>query len=291
MNTLSLERAELQTVVLRKVLSLLACMLLVSCSLTPGNDDEHNITSKFNSTWNIYEGIVRNSDGSITYYALPWGGLVAGVKERNMPADWSRYESIRFEFAEPTKVATQIMVSDKIKTWGKEGITSLTCFFDGYDLKAIDEVALQASDTTAITVKSVILTEGTSNWEATPLWKGNCEQGNWANGFVVSGDKFNDAYEGDKLEFVFTTDKSNPDVSYWLIKTIYNGTDQTLEGNDNELNKWGCASMGKESTRYRIILTNKDIQNLKKEGMFVNGYYNNITQCNLLKRVYTEEEM
>ncbi len=274
---------------MNKVLIFLASVLLVSCGLTPSNDDELNITSKFNSTWNIYEGIVRNDDGSITYYALPWGGLVAGVKERNMPADWSRYESIRFEFSEPTTVPTQIMVSDKIKTWGKEGITSLTCFFDGYDLKAIDEVALQAGDTTAITIKNVYLSLGTSTWNATPIWKGNCQQGNWAEGFVIKSDKFSEAYEGDKLEFLFKTDKSNPDVSYWLLKTIIDGTDQTLEGNDNELNKWGCASMGKEATVYRIVLTHNDVANLKKKGLFVNGYYNNVTQCNLLRRVYSED--
>ena len=81
-----------------------------------------------------------------TYDALPWGGLVADVKYRNMPVDWSNYESITFEFAEPTKVPTQIMVSDKLKTVGKAGISSLTCYFDGQDLKSVNEVALQASN-------------------------------------------------------------------------------------------------------------------------------------------------
>lgn len=274
----------------KKVLWLLTSCAFVACGSTGGDDSEFSIISKFNSTWNIYEGLVHNGDESITYYALPWGGLVGSVKERNMPADWSGYESIRFDFAEPTKVPTQIMVSDKVKTWGKAGITSLTCYFDGQDVTSVDEVALQASDTTVITVKSVYLSPGNAVWESTPLWEGNCEQGNWQNGFVIKPEKFTTAHEGDKLEIVFSTDKSESGVSFWLLKTIYNGTDSTLEGNGSELNEWGCASMGKEATSYRIVLTAHDVEMLRKKGAFVNGYYNNITQCNLLKRVHSPED-
>ena len=273
---------------MKKYFLLLSSVLLIGCGAST-SDDDFTITSKFNSTWNIYEGIVRNGDGTITYYALPWGGLVGDVKERNMPADWTKYESIRFEFTEPTKVATQIMLSDKIKTWGKPGITSLTCYFDGQDVKSIDEVALQASDTTVITVKSVYLTPGNVTWEATPIWQGNCQLGNWANGFVIGPEKFTAAYEGDKIEFIFTTDKSDSNVTYWLMKTIYNDTDKTLEGNDNELNKWGCATMTKEATSYRIVLTANDVTMLREKGLFVNGYYNNVTQCNLLRKSYSNE--
>ncbi len=271
---------------MKKLLTLFVLAALVACGSETNDNGDLVITSKFKSTWNIYEGIVHNNDGSITYYALPWGGLVGVVKERNMAVDWSGYESIRFDFSEPTKVPTQIMISDKLKTWGKAGITSLTCYFDGQNVKNIDEVALQASDTTVIKVTSVTLTPDGSKWESTPIWEGDCHQGNWEKGFVIKPEKFTTAYEGDKLEIVFTTDKSNPDVKYWMMKTIINGTDQTLEGNDNELNKWGCATMGKEATSYRIVLTANDIAALRDKGMFINGYYNNITKCNLLKKSY-----
>lgn len=272
---------------LKNILLLAISTFLMACSSISSDGDELIITSRFNSTWNIYEGIVRNDDGSITYHALPWGGLVGAVKKHNMPADWSDYESICFVFSEPAKVPMQIMVSDKLKTWGKAGITSLTCYFDGQNVTSIDEVALQAYDTTVITVKSVYLTPGNAVWESTPIWKGNCAQGNWQNGFVIAPEKFTTAYEGDKLEIIFTTDKSNPDVTFWMMKTIYNGTDSTLQGNDNELNKWGCATMGKEATSYRIVLTAHDVAKLREKGMFINGYYNTITQCNLLRKSFS----
>ncbi len=261
-------------------------VMLVACGAGNDGSDQYDVTSKFKTTWNIYEGIQKNSDGTISYYALPWGGLVGYFKERNMPVDWSGYEYIRFEFAEPTKVPTQVMISDRLKTWGKPGITSLTCYFDGQNVKNIDEVALQASDTTMLKVKKVTLSPAASNWESTPIWEGNCKQGNWEKGFVIKPEKFTTAYEGDKLEIVFKTDKSDPNVTYWLIKTIYDGSDETLEGNDNELNKWGCATMGKEATSYRIVLTAKDVAMLRDKGAFINGYQCIVTQCNLLRKSY-----
>lgn len=270
---------------LMKTIYILAvCALFASCSLNLHPDDENNLTSKFKGTWNIHESIDRNTSGVITYNALPWGGLVASVKERNMPVDWSGYESITFEFAEPTKVPTQVMVSDKLKTVGKAGITSLTCYFDGQDLRSVDEVALQSSDTSTILVKNVFLTPGRSTWESTPIWEGNCAFENWTDSVIVDSEQFMSAIEGDKIEILFKTDTSDPNRGYWLLKTVFNGTDKTLEGNDNELNEWGCAMVGEASTIYRIMLTANDIKNLRKNGLFVNGYYTIVSQVNLLRR-------
>ena len=274
------------------------CFTLLLCSCWMGSDDKQTaededgvfITSKFDSTWNIYERLSQNNDGSITYHAVPWGGLVGTVKENNMPVDWSGYESIRFEFTEPTKVPTQIVVTNNLMVWGKPGITSLTCYFDGQDVRSISEVALQASDTTTIVVKNVLLTPNLYVLKSIPLWMGYCVQGDWVDGFVVSGDRFDMAQEGDKLEIVFKTDKSNPDVAIWLLKTIYNGTATPLEGNYNELNEWGCAKMAIEGNRYRIVLTANDVIQLREHGLFVNGFYNIITECNLLQREYAADK-
>ena len=269
---------------MKTIYILATCALFASCSLNLHPDDENDLTSKFNGTWNIHEGVERNINGVITYNALPWGGLVASVKERNMPVDWSGYESITFEFAEPTKVLTQIMVSDKLKTMGKPGITSMTCYFDGQDLTSVDEVALQSSDTSTLFVKNVFLTPGRSTWESTPIWEGNTAFENWKDSVIVNHEQFMSAIEGDKIEIVFKTDTSDPTRGYWLLKTVFNGTGQTLEGNDNELNEWGCAMVGKASTVYRILLTANDIKNLRKNGLFVNGYYTIVSQINLLRR-------
>jgi hypothetical protein len=65
----------------------------------------------------------------------------------------------------------------------------------------------------------------------------------------------------------------------------------TLEGNYNELNKWGCATVGRDATHYRIALTANDIAKLKELGLFVNGYYNIVTKVNLLRKMHQQEEM
>lgn len=282
---------------MRKILILfMATVVLAGCGYFKSrqtDQDKLNLTSRFKTTWNIHEYAEHNSDGTITYHALPWGGLVGSVKEHNLPVDWSEYESISFEFAEPTKVATQIIVASKLLTGGKRGITTLTCNFDGQDVTCISDVALQAASEGIVKVKRVYLTPATSYWKPDSIWGGQCAFGNWTNGFVIKSENFSRAKAGDKLEFLFTTDKSNPEVKYWLFKTIYNGTDKTLQGNQTELNQWGCASVGERSTVYRIVLTADDVVNLQKTGLFVNGYYNIVTRCNLLRKmpkVATEQQ-
>lgn len=269
-----------------KIITAIAAVLLTACA-QQAPEDPNNITSKFTGTFNIYEKFVTNDDGSITYTSIPWGGLVGNVKERNMPVDWSGYESVTFEFAAPSEVETQIYVSEKLKTYGRKGISSLTCYFDGQDVTSVSEVALQTADSTTITVKKVYLTPGGAVWDSTPIWTGDCQFRNWENGFVIKPELFESAIEGDKIEFVFTTDTSNPDIGYFQFKTVYNdGTNNTLEGNYSQLNNWGCANVGKEATIYRIVLTGKDVMTLKQKGMFVNGFMVNCTQCNLLRKYY-----
>lgn len=271
---------------MKKLLMLMSSVLLVACMPNIGSDekDDLDLTSKFNSTWNIYESFVANDDGTITYHALPWGGLVGSFREHNMPVDWSGYESITFEFAEPTKVPTQIMVSDLLKTTGKAGISSLTCYFDGSDVTSVSEVALQSSDTSVVTVKRVYLNPANGTWESSPIWTGNCAFGNWEAGFVIKPEVFEAANEGDKLEFVYTTDQSIEESRFWLIKTIYNETENTLQGNDNELNEWGCVLLNKDAKTYRIVLTAKDIVNLRKTGLYASGHYAIVSQVNLVKK-------
>ena len=71
--------------------------------------------------------------------------------------------------------------------------------------------------------------------------------------------------------------------------TRIGSTDSPLEGNENELNDWGCAGVGKEAVNYRITLTEKDVTMLREKGLWVNGFYCIVTQCNLLRRDYVPE--
>ena len=261
---------------------------VVSCGKASRHTEQNDVTLKFNSTWNIYEQCALDDNEDIVYKAVAWGGLVGSFLERNMTVDLSDYESITFQFAEPLPVPVQVVVANRFKTVGKQGLTSLTCYFDGQDVTSVNEIVLQPHDSCDIVVKDVYLTPNNAQWESAPIWKGACQLGNWENGFVVKPDFFANAYEGDKIEFVFNTDQNDPDVKYWLIKTIYNGTSETLEGNDSELNNYGCASVSSHATIYRIPLTATDIANLQTTGLFVNGYFVNIKQVNLLSRVYSD---
>ena len=270
---------------MKKLFQLLSISLLLLSGGESRHADENDVTLKFKSTWNIYEKVELDDEENIVYDGIAWGGLVGNFLDKNMPVDLSGYESITFHFAEPLPVLSQIVVANKFVTVGKKGLTSLTSNFDGQDVTAVNEIVLQPSDSCHIVVKDVSLTPGNAKWESTPIWRGHCAFGNWENGFVVAPENFSAAYEGDKIEFIFKADTSDPDVTYWLLKTVYNGRTETLEGNDSELNDWGCAGVSSMATIYRILLTANDVKNLQKYGLFVNGHYVNVSQVNLLRRV------
>lgn len=118
--------------------------------------------------------------------------------------------------------------------------------------------------------------------KSTTIWEGSCSFGNWSDGISIEAEKFANAAAGDVIEFIYTTDDSNPD-NWWQFKTILSGTETTLEGNQKELNDWGCATVAKGSTTYKISLTENDVTGLKAYGMYVNGYYNIVTKVNLIQ--------
>lgn len=276
---------------MKKLFPILAlAALLVSCGgkSAPGADDgKIDITNKFNSTWNIHEELQQNDDGTITFTSVAWGGIAATLSKDGVPADLSAYEAIVFEFAEPTKVETQVIFYDNFIQRGAKGITSLTCYLDGQNVTAVDQVALQTAEPTTLRLKRVYLVPSSGEWVSTTLWDGECVFGNWTGGFVIQPERFVSAKPGDRLEFVYETDPTAP-FNYWQIKTVYRDTDNTLEGNASELNEWGCATVGQASTDYRVILTANDVTNLKETGLFTNGYFCVVKQVNLLQRYHDE---
>lgn len=267
---------------IKSLFALLAVLMLAACS-EKTNDGNKNITEAFRERWNINEEVIHNSDGSITYYSVTWGGLVANFTNSEQPENWSDYDKIIFEFAEPTSVNTQIVLNERVISIGSPGITKLSSPLVGIDVSDVKQVALQTAEPTTIKVKRVVLTKSQDVGLTTSIWDGECVLGNWTGGFEIPSTQFKNASAGDILEITYTTDISNPSVYYWQLKTIYSNTDKTLEGNANELNEWGCATMGKGTTRYRITLTEGDVEQLKKNGLFVNGYYITVTQCFLLQ--------
>ena len=84
-----------------------------------------SIIDMFNYTWNEDESLIRNADGSITFTSVSWGGMAAWM-EGEMPDDWSEYEKLVFEFAEPTSVNAQGFVQtvyEEFRFLGDVGVT------------------------------------------------------------------------------------------------------------------------------------------------------------------------
>lgn len=128
----------------------------------PGGD-ETDITAKFTNHWNEAETVTANADGSITYNAVQWGGLAAWLVENDVPADWSAYSKIVFEFAEASTFATQVFIQyndgSETKAWVEAGNTKAEATLEA-GKSAVKQVALQAADNGTLTVKKVYLTSG-----------------------------------------------------------------------------------------------------------------------------------
>lgn len=146
------------------------------------------------------------------------------------------------------------------------------------NIKSGNEVEIQGMNV----VVSKVELESSVETTSTAIWEGECSFGEWATGFSVEANKFANAKAGDVIEFVYTTDDSNPD-NYWQIKTIYADTETTLEGNASDLNDWGCATVANGSTSYKIALTENDVTNLKEKGLYANGKYLIVTAANLIQ--------
>ena len=150
------------------------------------------------------------------------------------------------------------------------------------NLKSGSQVEIQGMNV----VVSKVELESSVETKSTAIWEGECSFGNWENGFSIEAEKFANVNAGDAIEFVYTTDDNNPNT-WWQFKTIFSGTETTLEGNKADLNDWDCATVAKGSTTYKIVLTENDVTGLKEKGMYVNGYFNIVTKVNLIQPVST----
>lgn len=267
------------------LLILIAAITMSACFFPHSSDDDntYDITEKFGLHWNADETVTKNPDGTITFHAKAWGGLAASMVSVDGPADFTPYESLVVEFSQPTTCITQLIVNERLLLWGKPGITKLDGLLYGSDVSQVQQVAIQFGEDVTVNVKRIYLTKASYEWESTQLWEGNCKLGDWSNEFTIRPEKFDIAVAGDILEIKSIKDNNSPDFGYWQIKTVIDGTDDALIGNQDNVNEWGCASIDKGSCSLLIPLTARDVARLQNHGLRVRGFYKVVTQVNLLQ--------
>ncbi len=117
---------------------------------------QEDILPNFSYTWNSEESIEKQADGSVIFNAVSWGGLaywLGGV-------DWSNYEKLVVEYAEPTPVLTQIKIQGcepEMEAQAPAGSTTLEAPFEGFDMTAVSQVALQAAEAGVIHIARIYL--------------------------------------------------------------------------------------------------------------------------------------
>lgn len=123
--------------------------------------EEFDLTKDWN-TWNANESVAYNADGTLTFNAAVWGGLAKWLGG----ADWSNYDELVFEFAEPTTVPVQVYVQysegDPGLQYHNPGVTSASITLDPARKGNVSQFALQSAEEASINVKSIYLTKSSA---------------------------------------------------------------------------------------------------------------------------------
>ena len=185
-----------------------------------------DLTSKFTELWNNSESKTVNSDGTITYNAAQWGGLVMPL---HAEINFGQYESLVIEFAEATKVSTQFLINigSEWGSWSKPtyaidaDVTKFELNFASKNMSNLDhvwEVALQAAEATTLKISSIYL-------------KGREGEPGFGNYLLV---------DGKKVPFL----KTNMNMYGGIL---YGGKDEALSDGEMKINKDGkeCFNMEK----------------------------------------------
>ena len=186
-----------------------------------------DLTSKFTELWNNSESKTVNSDGTITYNAAQWGGLVMPLRAA---IDFGKYESLVIKFAEATPVKTQWYIEYGTETysWNNSSTYEIAAgstefelnFASKYmsNLNRIYQVALQATEEGTFKISSIYL-------------KGREGEPGFGNYLLV---------DGKKVPFL----KTNMNMYGGIL---YGGKDEALSDGEMKINKDGkeCFNMKK----------------------------------------------
>jgi hypothetical protein len=113
--------------------------------------------------------MTTDNNGTIIFNAVQWGGLSCWLGD----ADWSPYEKIVFEFAEPTTMNTQILImtasDNNIPGTAPAGVNKIELNFANEDVTHVTQVALQAAAAGTLRISKIYLTRKSTAGISAPL--------------------------------------------------------------------------------------------------------------------------
>lgn len=117
-----------------------------------------DITKKFSGCWGKSESIEQNSDGSIIFHGQEWGGLVYWLGNE----DWSEYEKLVFELAQPSPCAIQPIVlylegTEPDRHYMSAGTTEVFIELPESKREHVSQVALQTSQKADVVINRIYL--------------------------------------------------------------------------------------------------------------------------------------
>jgi hypothetical protein len=200
----------------------------------PLPDNAVDLIDKFTYTWKDDESLTHNADKSITYNGVQWGGLAAWLVTDAGDANWSDYEKLVFEFAKPTTVNVQCLISTSTENhyfFGDPGITKLECLFGNRDMSAVMQAGLQLADPATIVITKIYLVKK-SGEEPAPEFALTFDPQDGTN--VEVGDEITLTFDEEAFLLYYTIDGSDPKApTSNVISAWGTGEKVTVKGEGN----------------------------------------------------------
>ena len=136
----------------------LTLLLMVSSGLSIQAEEIVDITSKFTYCWGGSESLIRHADGSITFHGQEWGGLAAWIGDE----DWTEYNQLVFELAEPSPCAVQpiVLYPNGVQSdshYMEAGTTKAYVDLSENKRQHVSQLALQTSKQATIVITRIYL--------------------------------------------------------------------------------------------------------------------------------------
>ena len=218
----------------------------------------------------------------------------------NVGADYSAYDNLVFEFAEPTSANGKITVeydgadATSVEFYANSTVAVLDLNPEGKG--KVMQAYIQGPEGAKFVLNSVYFCTADLAPEVptTPMgapvaiWEGSNNLGvdwDWEATLLIAADKFAGATEGSFLELTFD---ENANADYWQIAMNAEGLTTDLTSNAADLNDYGVADMSAGATSYKIRLNAQDAADLAQNGLRISGYGLTLTKVTLTNPLATE---
>ena len=235
--------------------------------------DPDDLLPNFNLTWHgSEETIVPNIDGTVTYNADQWGGMVAMFED----VDMSAYQYLVFEFAEATPCAVNPLIiyangTEQTANYKNAGKTVVVSQLNAAGAAHVSQIVLQAGEKASLKISKVYLTNDPPELPSVELpgfaiWSSETPFAvDWSNVISVAANNDNlaGAKVGDVIHVAVEGVPDNLSSIYDAQVALSDGAGTAIEG--------GVPVGSTDITEAVFVITGDMLKFIQASGLVVSG--------------------